>query len=67
METLDRLRSVVLPVAIGLLIIAADRFINMAWIGRPSTTCSIRAFVYQASAAAGVTLILLAMVLGRRR
>jgi hypothetical protein len=64
---IDRLRTVVLVVAVAMLAIAGDRLLNMLWIGRPLATFSTRGWVYQVCAAAGVSMVILAMVLGRRR
>jgi hypothetical protein len=67
MATVDRVRSMLLVVAMALLAIAGDRLINMLWIGRPFASFSTRGWVYEVCAVAGFSIIVVAMMLGRRR
>ncbi|MBI2205287.1 MAG: hypothetical protein HYU41_15675 [Candidatus Rokubacteria bacterium] len=60
-------RRILFALGIILMGIAAERFLNMVWIGRPLDSFTTRAWVFQFCAVAGVTSLLVATILGPRR
>lgn len=66
MLLLNRLRRVLAVIGVLLLGIAAERLLNLVMIGGPVDSFTTRVLVYQLCAAAGISLLIVAVIIGRR-
>lgn len=62
-----RRHRVLVVLGLGCLLIAAERLVNMLIIGRPFAEFTVRAWVFQWSVAAGVVLLIVALLVHRDR